>query len=77
MITREQICAELYFILNQTPYSYIKLLPSELLNNLKIRMSIEWYNKFNPDKVFTKQKFDNKTLKLLEEIRTKYWYQCG
>lgn len=76
MITREQICAELYFILKQTPYSYIQLLPSSFLDDLKVRMSTEWYNKFDSDKVFTKQKFDYITLKILDEIRIRYWYEC-
>ena len=75
MINKEQICAELYFILKQTPYSFIKLLPNDFMEKLKNKMSVEWYNNFDPDIVYTKQKFNNLTLKMLYEIRIKYWYE--
>lgn len=73
MKSKKQISAELYFILTQVPFSFISCVPSEFINNLKNEMSIEWYNKFDPEIPFTKQKFDKTTLKMLAELKNKCW----
>ena len=55
MMEEEKIYAELAFILEQLPYSYSKLIPSNIIDKIKTEMSVEWYLKFDKDKVFYKQ----------------------
>ena len=69
----EKIYAELMFILSQVPYSYMQKVPKDMVDKMKSKMSNEWYQHFNPEIVFFKQKFQTRTLKLLEEINSRYW----
>ena len=73
MNENEKIYAELMFILNQVPYSYMQKVPKDMVDKMKSKMSNEWYQNFNPEIVFFKQKFQTRTLKLLEEINSRYW----
>ena len=68
-----KIYAELVFILDQVPYSYSKLIPEELMMNLKNNMSLDWYKSFKKDKVFYKQKFHKETILMLSMLYYKYW----
>lgn len=77
MKSKKQICAELYFILTQVPFSFASSIPQKFIDNLKNDMSVEWYNKFNPEIPFTKQKFDKKTLKVLDSLKNLCWLNAN
>ena len=72
---REKICAELFFILEQLPYNYSKLIPSNIIDKLKTEMSVEWYSKFDKDKVFYKQNIKRETILMLSFLY--YEYLCN
>ena len=73
MIDNPEICAELYFILEQVPNSYIKLLPENFMYKLKEQMSTKHYKIFDTSKIFYKQDFNDASINLLNEIYQKYW----
>lgn len=70
---KEKIYAELTFILEQIPSSYIKVIPQKLIDKFKNNMSIQWYNRFDKDKVFYKQDIKRETLLMLAFLYYKYW----
>lgn len=67
------IYAELTFILEQIPYSYNKLIPEEIKQKLKDKMSIEHYNSFDKSKIFYDQNISEDALKMLVSLYNKYW----
>ena len=73
MIEMSEAYAELYFILDQVPNSYIELLPENFMSKLKSQMSLNHYAAFDASKIFYKQKFDDTSINLLKEIYQKYW----
>jgi hypothetical protein len=72
-MSESKICAELFFILEQVPNSYISLLPNNYMNRLKENMSLEHYQSFDKEKVFFKQEFNKKTVATLEKIYNTFW----
>lgn len=65
--------AELTFIFEQIPNSYIKVIPQRLKDKFKNNMSVRWYNRFDKDKVFYKQNIKRETLLMLSFLYYKYW----
>lgn len=70
---KEKIYAELTFILEQIPHSYIKEIPQKLKDKFKNNMSIQWYERFDKDKVFYEQDIKRETLLMLAFLYYKYW----
>lgn len=75
MMEEEKIYAELAFILEQLPYSYSKLIPNNIIDKIKTEMSVEWYLKFDKDKVFYKQNIQRETILMLSFLY--YEYLCN
>ena len=72
-MSKPEIYSELYFILQQVPYSYMKTLPPDTMAKLEQDMSLEHYNSFRKDQIFYKQNFDKESINILEKICQKYW----
>lgn len=69
---KEKIYAELVFVLEQLPSSYSKHIPQSLIDKFNMKMSLEWYSKFDKDKVFYKQDIQRETILMLAFIYYKY-----
>ena len=69
---KEKIYAELVFVLEQLPSSYSKLIPQSLIDKFNVKMSLEWHQKFDKDKVFYKQNIQRETILMLSFLYYKY-----
>ena len=62
-----EIKAELAFVLSQLYDNHLKMVPAEILEEIK-DFDLEIFEKFDGDKPFTKQNLSTETLEILAKI---------
>lgn len=73
MTLQEKVCTEMTFILEQVPSSYIRKIPKEIIEKIKINISPTRYRQLDKSKTFYNQDISDETLELLEWMSKAYW----
>ena len=64
--------AEVLFAINQMPFSKKQKIPKEVVDELLINYSKEFYSSLDNDKTFLKQNFSDEALEALNSIAADY-----
>lgn len=74
VMNKSNVYAEVYFFINQLPYSYSNALPKELINELEENMSKEHYDSLDSDKLLIDQNPNKETIDMILSL-SKYWLE--